>query len=123
MSTLHATFLGTHIFGELTGLDFDRLNDLPFLEKSLIDSISAGGATVCGHLSKQFSPCGVTTLVLLSESHASIHTYPECGGLFFDIFTCGNCKPDLILEAFVSRLSPGSVRRSIIFRGDEKYSE
>jgi S-adenosylmethionine decarboxylase len=117
MNTPHTTFLGTHIFGELTGLDFNVLNDLSFLENSLIDSIPAGGATVCGHISKQFFPHGVTTLVLLSESHASIHTYPERGCLFFDIFTCGNCKPDLILDSLVNLLNPKKIRKSVISRG------
>lgn len=117
MQAASAIFEGTHIFGELTGLDFHILNDLPLLESSLVDSVSAGGATVCGYISQKFLPYGVTTLVLLSESHASIHTYPEHGCLFFDIFTCGDCKPDLILESLVSVLNPGKIRKSIIHRG------
>lgn len=117
MTNSSGASLGVHIFGELKGLNFKLLNDLPLLESSLIKSISAGGATLCGHISKQFSPYGVTTLVLLSESHASIHTYPEDGFLFFDIFTCGVCKPDLILESLVEILKPMEVSQSKILRG------
>lgn len=117
MQASSAIFEGTHIFGELTGLDFHILNDLPLLENSLVRSVSEGGATVCGYISKKFIPHGVTTLVLLSESHASIHTYPEYGCLFFDIFTCGDCQPDLILESLVSVLNPEKIRKSVIRRG------
>lgn len=111
------SFVGTHVFGELTGLGFDMLNDLPFLENSLIESIPAGGATPCGHMSKRFMPHGVTILILLSESHASIHTYPEHGCLFFDIFTCGNCQPERILDSLINLLKPKQTRKSVIARG------
>ncbi|MHC8412352.1 adenosylmethionine decarboxylase [Pseudomonas sp. Hz4] len=117
MTNSSGAYPGVHIFGELKGLDFKLLNNLPLLESSLIKSITAGGATVCGYVSKQFSPHGVTTLVLLSESHASIHTYPEDGFLFFDIFTCGVCKPDLILESLVEMFKPMEVIQSKILRG------
>ncbi|SDB66393.1 S-adenosylmethionine decarboxylase [Pseudomonas sp. NFACC23-1] len=99
------------------GLEFQMLDNLPLLESLLLSSVSTGGATVCGYISKKFIPHGVTTLVLLSESHASIHTYPECGFLFFDIFTCGNCQTDLILDALIDNLNPKTVRKSIIHRG------
>ncbi len=112
----HSTHSGTHIFGELSGLEFSLLNNAKLLERYLLESIPAGGATICGHLSKCFSPQGVTSLVLLSESHAAIHTYPEIGCLFFDIFTCGDCKPDLILDSLIEKLKPGKSNRSSIVR-------
>ncbi|MBX8551059.1 MULTISPECIES: adenosylmethionine decarboxylase [Pseudomonas syringae group] len=116
MDTSHPAFSGTHIFGQLSGLDFELLNDLRFLEGSLLDSISIGGATVCGYISKKFEPQGATTLILLSESHASIHTYPEIGCLFFDIFTCGDCSPDLMVDSLILKLKPTTISKSSIVR-------
>lgn len=117
MNIPQASLSGVHIFGELDGIDFSLLNDLKFLESSLIKALISGGVTVCGHVSKQFSPHGVTTLVLLSESHASIHTYPEEGFLFFDLFTCGAIDPEAVLEPLVAMLRPEKVRKSKVFRG------
>lgn len=107
---------GTHVFGELCGVAFSVLNDAGLIEQYLIESIPFGGATICGYLSKCFSPHGVTSLVLLSESHAAIHTYPETGCLFFDIFTCGDCKPDLILDSLIEKLKPSKTNRSVVIR-------
>jgi S-adenosylmethionine decarboxylase len=57
-------------------------------------------------------------LALLAESHASIHSYPEAGSLFFDAFTCGsNCEPERILDAVVEALMPTEVRSNLIWRG------
>ncbi|MBX8496733.1 adenosylmethionine decarboxylase [Pseudomonas cichorii] len=116
MNTCQPTFSGTHIFGQFSGLEFEILNDLRFLEGSLLDSVSVGGATVCGYISRKFEPQGATTLVLLSESHASIHTYPEIGCLFFDIFTCGDCRPDLMVDSLILKLKPTTISRSSIVR-------
>lgn len=87
-------FLGKHTLGELYNVAPEKLNDLGFLTELLCAAATKAGATVCGTLSKQFEPQGVTVLVLLEESHASFHTYPELGALFLDIFTCGiECDP------------------------------
>ena len=55
----------------------------------------ASGATVCESIFKEFDPQGVTVLCLLSESHISIHTWPEKGEAAVDIFTCGDCNDRL----------------------------
>ena len=100
-------FDGQHVFGEFYGVSPSILNNLNFLEESLVDSISKGGATLCSIQSKKFSPSGVTILALLSESHASIHTYPEHSAMFFDIFTCGDhCYPTRIARRLEALLKP-----------------
>ncbi|MGV8921069.1 MAG: adenosylmethionine decarboxylase [Pseudomonas sp.] len=116
MQNNHSSLSGLHILGELSGLSFENLNNLILLENLLLEAIPLGGATVCGHISKQFQPHGVTVLVLLSESHASIHTYPEAGCLFLDIFTCGDCRPQLILNKIIDTLMPGKLSISTVAR-------
>ena len=52
-------------------------------------AVNSVGATILAHLAHKFEPCGVSVVLMLSESHASVHTYPEYNACFLDIFTCG----------------------------------
>ena len=120
MSNEEHDFHGVHILGEMYGIDPELLNDLDFLERILSLGISESGATLCGLQKKQFDPQGVTLLALLSESHASIHTYPDKGALFFDAFTCGDrCQPQRIAEILVEHLQPVEKELRSIQRGAE----
>jgi len=100
------SFSGRHIFGEFYGIGYEILNNEEFLCEVLRESIPKCGATVLGVQSHSFTPNGVTVLAILAESHASFHTYPERDALFFDIFTCGNCAPSLILSEIMIKLKP-----------------
>lgn len=112
-------FMGIHVLGEMHGVDFDKLNDKELLESALKEGIELSGASLCGLQTKVFEPCGVTSLALLSESHASIHTYPDFGSLFFDAFTCGvTCEPQKIADRLVEVLKPTSHNLRIVHRGD-----
>ena len=56
-------------------------------------------------------PSGVTILLLLAESHVSLHTYPEQGRAFFDAFTCGvRCEPINIFRRFIDAHPVGAYR-------------
>lgn len=72
----YSTF-GKHIIVDLWGVDFSLLDDIHFLEHHLVTAADHSGAHVLNVSKKEFQPYGVTVLVLLSESHLSIHTYPE----------------------------------------------
>lgn len=106
MKNIPGDFYGKHTLGELYGVSPQKLNDTGFLTDLLCMAVTKAGATVCGTISKQFEPHGVTVLVLLEESHASFHTYPEIGALFLDIFTCGNkCDPVLAFNHICAALN------------------
>ena len=112
-------FQGVHILGEMYGIDAKLLNDVKFLEKKLKKGIELSGATICGVQQKEFDPFGVTILALLSESHASLHTYPDKGSLFFDAFTCGtHCKPLKIAEVLIRELKPSRHDLKTLMRGE-----
>jgi S-adenosylmethionine decarboxylase proenzyme len=66
------------------------------------------GANVIQTISKKFEPQGVTILCLLSESHISIHTYPELGNCYVDIFTCGAANPKIGCDRIIEQLNPQS---------------
>jgi len=77
------------------------LDDAAVVKRDMIAAIDAVGARIIGQAESKFSPHGVSIVFLLSESHASVHTYPEHNACFLDIFTCG---PRLHIEAFAETL-------------------
>jgi S-adenosylmethionine decarboxylase proenzyme len=64
-----------------------------------------------------------TSLYLLSESHLSIHTWPENNFVAVDIFTCGDCKTKNIVDDIVSYLKPGRHLIKNIDRGIENNTK
>lgn len=87
--------MGKHYFLNLYNCPFDILNNELFLKQVITESAIASKASLQSVVSKQFHPQGVTVLALLSESHISIHTWPEKGTAAIDIYTCGKCRPEL----------------------------
>ncbi|NJL14887.1 MAG: S-adenosylmethionine decarboxylase proenzyme [Microscillaceae bacterium] len=81
--------LGNHILVEFYNCNRDIMNDAPFIEKAMNDAAIMSGATVVGSHFHTFSPHGVSGVVVIAESHLSIHTWPEYGYAAVDIFTCG----------------------------------
>lgn len=111
-------FTGQHVLAELEGVDPELLDDEQFLQETLHHALSRSQATVCDMMIKRFEPQGVTVLALLSESHASLHTYPEDGSMFIDVFTCGNtARPELAVQLLAEALCPASVSTQTIRRG------
>lgn len=82
--------LGVHILVEFYDCDKDILNDVSALEISLNQAAEKSGATIVGSHFHTFNPHGVSGVVVIAESHLSIHTWPEYGYAAVDIFTCGD---------------------------------
>jgi len=66
----------------------------------LLQAAHEAGATVLGAIKHELTPFGLTAVVILAESHISLHTYPEQGKAYLDAFTCGALNPQQILKAF-----------------------
>lgn len=79
-----------HILFTLKGCLSDELNDEGFIRDIMYQASIWANSTFIGLHSHKFSPQGVTAIVLLAESHISIHTWPEKGMAVCDIFTCGD---------------------------------
>ena len=62
---------------------------------------------------------GYTAFLLLSESHASIHTWPEHGTATIDIFMCGDCNPEEALRYFREQFDDEMTQAqySVMWRG------
>ncbi|MCR4418824.1 MAG: adenosylmethionine decarboxylase [Clostridia bacterium] len=81
--------LGRHVLAEIYGCDFDILNDVKKIEEIMVNAALAAGAEVREFVFHRFSPQGVSGVVVISESHLAIHTWPELGYAAVDVFTCG----------------------------------
>ena len=96
-------FAGTHLLVDLFGAR--RLDDLAHIEKTLRRCIEVAGATLLHIHLHHFTPNGgVSGVAVLSESHISIHSWPEADYAALDIFMCGDARPELAVpvlrEAF-----------------------
>lgn len=110
---------GRHLLADIADTSADVLNDGDALARALTEAALAEGTTVLGTISHAFEPAGVTVLLLLAESHVSLHTYPDQGRAFFDAFTCGTrCEPVNIFRRFVAASSIGSYRIIHCERGE-----
>lgn len=81
--------LGRHILAEIYGCDFNILNDIKKVEQVMVNAALEAGAEVREFVFHKFSPQGVSGVVVISESHLAIHTWPEIGYAAVDVFTCG----------------------------------
>lgn len=109
---------GRHVALDAWGVDFDKLNSAAWLETQLVEAAEVSGASVLSVQSKQFEPQGATVLVLLSESHLSIHTYPEKGFAAIDCYTCGETvDPQLAIDYLVDVLEPKRMYAKKLVRG------
>lgn len=103
-------FKGNHFLASYLECDHEALTDLPSLRAAMLDAAEKSGATVLDSVKYEFVGGGFTMVILLSESHASIHTYPEVGACFVDLFTCGdNCSSKNFDEALRTYLKPEKV--------------
>lgn len=113
----YSTF-GRHVAVDAWGVDFDMLNNAEFLQAHMVEAAEASGATVLSVQAKQFEPQGATVLVLLSESHLSIHTYPERGFAAIDCYTCGETvDPQVAIDYLIGILKPETTHAKKLVRG------
>lgn len=81
--------LGRHVLAEMYGCPFEVLNDIKKVENIMVNAALEAGAEVREFVFHKFSPQGVSGVVVISESHLAIHTWPELGYAAIDVFTCG----------------------------------
>ncbi len=82
--------LGRHVLAEFTNCDCGSLNDSAKIEQWLNEAARKSGATIVKSVFHHYNPHGVSGVVVIAESHISIHTWPEYGYAAVDFFTCGD---------------------------------
>ncbi|MBI4706106.1 MAG: adenosylmethionine decarboxylase [Deltaproteobacteria bacterium] len=93
------------------------LDDKQAVEGLLRRAAEAAGASVVASAFHALSPRGVAGVLVLSESHFSIHTWPEHGYAAVDFFTCGTCRPERGHEVLAQALRPRAVEVVELERG------
>jgi len=88
--------LGRHLIVEYTNCSTDVLNDIVFLENSMLEAAALAGTTIVKSVFHQYSPQGISGVVVIAESHMSIHTWPEYNYAAVDFFTCGQETDPLV---------------------------
>ncbi|MBO3750548.1 adenosylmethionine decarboxylase [Streptosporangiaceae bacterium NEAU-GS5] len=118
VSVPRPTIHGRHTLATFYGIPSEKLDDQLRLRKQFELAIQAAKATVLEIGGWLFEPAGGVTLVaLLVESHASIHTWPEHGIAYIDVFTCGTrADPDKALDYLQFVLEPERVERTTLNR-------
>ena len=110
--------IGLHVLLDLHGVEPDLLSDLARIKGVLDDAARAAGAHVLGGHFHPFGPgLGVTGVLLLAESHISIHTWPEHGYAAVDVFMCGKAEAMTAARLIGERLCAGRVEERECARG------
>lgn len=93
--------LGRQILVEFYDCNEDHINDVDYIENALIEATKASKATIITHNFHKFNPHGVSGVVVIAESHVSIHTWPEYGYAAVDIFTCGETIDPWVIQEYL----------------------
>jgi S-adenosylmethionine decarboxylase len=110
------TFAGLHLIVELW--DCEAITDAVSVDQTLRLAAEKASATILHSHMHSFSPSGgVSGVVLLAESHISIHTWPERSYAAVDIFMCGKCDPYLAIPSIQSGLKADKIAVEEIRRG------
>jgi S-adenosylmethionine decarboxylase len=82
--------LGNHLIIELYDCQVEAINDAKTVEDRLIEAVRLSGAKMVQSVFHKFNPHGISGVIVIEESHFSVHTWPEYGYCALDIFTCGD---------------------------------
>ncbi|RLF83639.1 S-adenosylmethionine decarboxylase proenzyme [Thermococci archaeon] len=115
--------IGMHVVLDLYECDPQILDDIEKIEEILTEAAEVANATVIDKRFHKFSPQGVSGVVVVSESHIAIHTWPEHGYAAVDVYTCGNHTMPLKASEYIIRKlkckRPTLVKldRGLLFKG------
>jgi S-adenosylmethionine decarboxylase proenzyme len=103
---------------EFHGCTVAKLNNVEYVESSMRIAARAAGATIVNSSFHQFGPQGVSGVLVLAESHLSVHTWPEHAYASADIYVCGDtCSPELAQASLAQALGAGQTETMTIERG------
>ena len=106
---------GKHAIIDCKG-NISRLNEQQMREL-LYSAANAAKATVLSSNFHHFGEgCGITGVLVLAESHITVHTWPEKNYAAFDIFMCGDCEIEKAARMITKEMNPENYRMQIISR-------
>ncbi|GIV09710.1 MAG: hypothetical protein KatS3mg019_2489 [Fimbriimonadales bacterium] len=113
-----ARTLGTHILVELYGCNRHTLERVAYVENALVQAAYESNAHIVSHFFHEFEPYGVSGVVVIEESHYTIHTWPEHRYAAVDLFFCSETvDAERALEVLRRAFEPEQVDVMLIRRG------
>ncbi len=113
--------LGKHLLAEFIGCKGMDLDSVQRIKEQMECAALEAGATIVQSVFHHFSPYGVSGVVVISESHLAIHTWPEYGYAAVDVFTCGEeVDPQVSLDYLAKVFDVDKLIVKNVKRGDMK---
>lgn len=110
--------MGRHVIAELWDCNIDKLNDINLIEQVFVNAALKAGAEVREVAFHKFAPFGVSGVVIISESHLTIHSFPEHGYASIDVYTCGDViDPNVAAEFIAESLESKNCEKVEVPRG------
>ncbi len=98
--------LGRHLLIELFDCDTHVINNLEMVKGTLVEAARRAQATIVDVVFHEFNPFGISGVVVIAESHLSIHTWPEYRYAAVDIFSCGEVlQPEIAANYMVEQFA------------------
>ncbi|WP_456394012.1 adenosylmethionine decarboxylase [Thermococcus sp.] len=113
--------IGFHYVVEAAGCDEEILQDADRIRRIFLEAAKAGSMEVKASYFFKFSPTGVSGMVIVAESHISIHTWPEKRYAAIDVYTCGEtADPEKAVDYILDAIKAEYAHVSEIKRGIEE---
>ncbi len=118
--------LGTHLLIELKDCNPEILKDLEKVRSALVSAAKKAKATIIDFSFREFQPFGISGIIVIAESHLTIHTWPEYRYAAVDIFTCGDhIKSEVAASYIIKQLESKNpsiieMKRGLISHKNEK---
>lgn len=111
--------LGRHTLMEFSGCDPERIRNVAGVRRAMTEAARRANGTLVRAVFHSFSPWGVSGVVVISESHLTIHTWPEHRFAAVDVFSCGSRLRHAEVRRFLkSALGARSVQSRLVLRGE-----
>jgi len=112
------TDFGKHYLVDLSQCDPDRISRVEEVRRIFLRAAEESKARIVGELFHQFEPAGVSGVLLIEESHFSVHTWPEDSFVGVDIFTCGEeMDAPIAIDALKLAFDAQVVEVKVLVRG------
>lgn len=110
--------LGRHLLIDLYDCDTTVLAEVEAVRRILTEAVIAARATIVTEHFHQFQPYGVSGVIVISESHATIHTWPEKACAAVDLFTCSETvDTDRLIQVLTEQFKASHTRQTMVERG------
>ncbi|MFQ5620726.1 MAG: adenosylmethionine decarboxylase [Candidatus Nanoarchaeia archaeon] len=109
--------MGAHILVNFYDADPNQLNDIQSLKQILTKAALKAEMKILNETFHKFSPQGVTGILLLAESHISIHTWPEKKSAAADIFCCAGIeRAEKAADELIALIKAERTQKRIVHR-------